>query len=439
MRSPPPPCIPCSWSSATCRDARAAPRRAGDRPSLGRCRARGCERVALAAVGCRRVWRCRMSTRLRSPELVLAGRGCIRGIPGDASVGVPGRAWRDLSASWFHGWRRSAPDSPPFAADRGLSRPPEHRSESMAVRTIASILQSVDWRGARCGLLRHPPRSGRPVLVQTCAPTMYFCVPDYDVPSGGVRVTYRHVDPANGAAYRRRAMHRAATSAAAGLRIETPGGREPGDGNRARDDLVVVGELAISLLDQLPSGTRFVVFNQNPHLTWQRVPERTLADTPHAPTSRRWSWYRTHSRQMVQYAAPSANVVASPQQHRSPSVLFRREPPERVRVHAPRRTGAGRVQVFAMLSGRGMLDGWEIVALHGLTEAEVAAAPEIHRDLCQLRAPRGLRPSRRRSDGLRSLRGRLPWLRGPGISPARVQQPGRARATSLDLPAQSSR
>ncbi len=231
--------------------------------------------------------------------------------------------------------------------------------------------RAVDLARSALRDYRYPLPKVRCAPLQRTPPTVYFCAPDFDVPSGGVRVIYRHVDLLNQEGIPAFVLHRRADFRCTWFENETrvAGSQETVVGP---DDIVVIGELAVPLLRNREPGTRFVVFNQNPHLTWQRVPEALVARYTTSPDLAAIVVVSQHSLEMVQYAAPSANAVRV---HNSidPRLFFPgTAPTERTISYMPRggRDEAG--QVLSMLRGRGLLQGWEVVPLQGMTEGEVA-------------------------------------------------------------------
>jgi hypothetical protein len=220
---------------------------------------------------------------------------------------------------------------------------------------------------------RYPLPKVRRTATQAAAPTVYFCAPDFDVASGGVRVIYRQVDLLNEAGIPAYVLHRRAGFRCTWFANET---RVAGSQDTAvgPDDIVVMGELAVPLLRDREPGTRFVVFNQNPHLTWQRVPESLVRQYSTSPDLAAIVVVSQHSLEMVRHAAPEANVVRvhnSIDPHLfSPSP----QPPGRTIAYMPRGGRGEADQVLSMLRARGRLSGWELVPLQGMTEREVAAA-----------------------------------------------------------------
>ena len=207
--------------------------------------------------------------------------------------------------------------------------------------------------------------------VQRRAPAIYVCTPDYDVPSGGIRVAYRHVDLLNDAGIPAVVLHR------------RPNFRCTWFENRTRvldsrhavigpDDLVVVGELGASLLASLPPGFRFVVLNQNPHLTWRRVSEHDVQRYARSPDLAAIVTVSDHSAAMLRHAAPGARVIRV---HNSidPRLFFAGgQARERTIAYMPRRGSDEAAQVLGIMRGRGALRGWDVTALDGLTERAVA-------------------------------------------------------------------
>jgi hypothetical protein len=219
--------------------------------------------------------------------------------------------------------------------------------------------------------LRYPLPKLRLGAEQATSPTVYFCAPDFDVPSGGVRVVYRHVDILNEAGIPAAVLHRRS-----GFRCTWFENQTRVAGSRGTiigpEDLVVVGEVFVSLLWRLAPRQRFVVFNQNPHLTWERVSDQEVDRYTQSPGLAAVLVVSDHSLEMVRYAAPSANVIRL---HNSidPARFFP-GPPRRGRVisYMPRRGLNEARQVLGMLHGRGLLRGWEVKPLAGLSEDRIA-------------------------------------------------------------------
>lgn len=219
---------------------------------------------------------------------------------------------------------------------------------------------------------RYPLPKVRRTRMQATAPTVYFCAPDFDVPSGGVRVIYRHVDLLNEAGIPAYVLHRRPGFRCTWFANET---QVAASRNTAvgPDDIVVMGELAVPLLRDHEPGTRFVVFNQNPHLTWQRVPEDLVRRYSTSPDLAAIVVVSEHSADLVRHAAPGANVIRVHNSIDPRLFSLAPQPPERTIAYMPRGGRDEAKQVLSMLRARGVLADWEVVPLQGMTEREVAA------------------------------------------------------------------
>lgn len=218
---------------------------------------------------------------------------------------------------------------------------------------------------------RTPLPKLRLVAQQPTQPTVYFCAPDYDVACGGIRVAYRHVDILNQAGIRAAVLHHRPGFRCTWFQNQTRIAWSP-DTVIGPEDMVVVGELSISLLQCLDSQRRFVVFNQSGHLTWQREREAEVDRYMKHPGLAAILVVSSHSLEMMRFAAPSANVVRL---HNSidPSRFFPgASRPRPVISYMPRRASAEARQVLGLLRGHGVLQGWEVRPLEGLTEDQVA-------------------------------------------------------------------
>jgi glycosyltransferase involved in cell wall biosynthesis len=208
--------------------------------------------------------------------------------------------------------------------------------------------------------------------VQRHAPRVYYCVPDYDIPTGGIRVAYRHVDILNEAGIPAAVLHHRATFRCTWFENHTQiaGSRNVVVGP---EDLIVVGELATGLLSQLPPGFRFVVFNQNPHLTWRRVSDVVVRSYAASPYLAAILTVSRHSSEMLRHAMPGNRIIRV---HNSidPKLFYcRSRPAERSIAFMPRRGSDEARQVLGILRARGTLDGWRVTALERLSERQVAA------------------------------------------------------------------
>ena len=195
---------------------------------------------------------------------------------------------------------------------------------------------------------------------------------------------YRHVDHLNGAGIPAAVMHRRGDFRCSWFenRTRVVGSRETGNRagrprrhQRTRD------------LAARPAAVRLPVRRLQPESASHLATGLRCGRSPYSPVPRPRGDGHGIEPQPADGAVrgPECERAASPQQHRSQSVLFRREPPRRVLLHAPRRTGAGASSLRHVERAgdpRRLGDRrppWS-------QGARSRPAPEIHRDLRQLRA-----------------------------------------------------
>lgn len=202
-------------------------------------------------------------------------------------------------------------------------------------------------------------------------PTVYFLAPDYDLPSGGTLVIYRHVDLLNSAGIQAFAVH------------QKPDFRYTWFSNDTQvtsldavtlspDDLLVVSELDVDLISRLSSNIRYVIFNQNSHLTWSR-PVAEMAK--YYCSSRNLAGVVTvsaHNRAMLRQAFGDIEIWRV---HLGidPALFHPQSADRGNRIsYMPRRGRDDAEQLFALLGEREMLKDWELVPLDGISHASVA-------------------------------------------------------------------
>jgi glycosyltransferase involved in cell wall biosynthesis len=212
-----------------------------------------------------------------------------------------------------------------------------------------------------------PTAAGR-----SARPTVYFLAPDYDGPSGGIKVIYRHVDILNAAGIDASILHQRrdfrCTWFGNGTRVTDIGKVQLRSG-----DVVVVPEILMGVLERLQHPIDYVIFNQGVHLTWNGT---THAIARHYSRGNGLLGVVTvsgHSQEMLRYAFADSDISRVHVAIDS-AVFHSVEGPRANRIaYMPRKTSEDAHQIFELLRGRGVLSDWEIVALDGLSEAEVAA------------------------------------------------------------------
>jgi hypothetical protein len=206
---------------------------------------------------------------------------------------------------------------------------------------------------------------------RTATPTVYFLTPDHQVPAGGIRVIYRHVDILNSAGLKAFVLHQKPGFRCSWFEHDTQITNVENAKIR-HGDMLVLPEVDADLLPRLSPGTRHVIFNQNAHLTWDRVTGPAMQAYAARPDLAGMLTVSSHNQEMLRHAFPDCavqrvRISIDPQLFH----LGQNVRPRRI-AYMPRRGRDDARQVLAMLNGRGVLDDWSVVALDGLTHAEVA-------------------------------------------------------------------
>lgn len=202
-------------------------------------------------------------------------------------------------------------------------------------------------------------------------PTIYFFTPDTNTPAGGVLVIYRHVDLLNAAGIRAFVLHQRRGFRCTWFEHNTPV-TDVRSTRVRRGDLLVVPEQDVCLLCKQPQGVRHVIFNQNSHLTWKWDGAQVIRHYINSPDLAGAIVVSDHNADMLRYAFGNLPVRRI---HLGidPMLFHFKEGPRTCRIsYMPRRGSADAEKVLRLLSGRGVLNGWEVVPLEGLTHAEVA-------------------------------------------------------------------
>jgi glycosyltransferase involved in cell wall biosynthesis len=213
---------------------------------------------------------------------------------------------------------------------------------------------------------RRPPRLR--VGEAGASPTVYYLCPDYPLPSGGIRVIYRHVDILAAAGIEAAVLHHADDFSCEWFdhSTRTVGAASTTLGPR---DTLVVPEVYAPFFNRLPSGPRLVAFNQNAYLTF----EHTEAAGPRL--YERFAAAMTVSEDSAEYlrfAFPGLRAEAV--RNAVDPALFHpaAETPARRLALMPRKRPGEAEEILRLLGAR--LDGWEVTPIGGVSERDAAAA-----------------------------------------------------------------
>jgi hypothetical protein len=205
------------------------------------------------------------------------------------------------------------------------------------------------------------------------SPIIWYLCPDTNVPTGGVRVIYRHVDLLNSVGIPAAVVHARAGFSCTWFAHETRVMSAADAVLSAADTLVVPEYYGPSLAD-LPTGLRVVIFNQNTYrtfagrgatATWRRCAE---SDSLAAIVV-----VSQDNVQYARYAFPGVRVARVRDSVDGDMFHPADKPPGRTIGYMPRRRAADARQVLDLLEIRGCTDNWEIVRIEGRTEKQTAA------------------------------------------------------------------
>lgn len=200
---------------------------------------------------------------------------------------------------------------------------------------------------------------------------VFVLCPDHAPPSGGIRKLYRHVD-----VLRKNGIEACVVHTREGFRCtwfanDTPVAYHAQVRPRP-SDFVVVPEVYGPGLAGLHPGVPKVVFNQNAYLTFRGysldpADGRTPYTSPEVVATFAVS---EDNRDYLSYAFPNLRVVRLHYGIDAERFAPRRK--KKVIAFMPRKHAEDAVQVINLLKHRGSLSGWQVVAIDGRPEADVA-------------------------------------------------------------------
>jgi len=206
-------------------------------------------------------------------------------------------------------------------------------------------------------------------IASSPVPRILVLCPDNPAPSGGVRRLYRHVDILRRAGMPSWLVHEKSGFRCDWFKNDTPVLALGEARVNAADYLVVPEIMAMRVVGQVP-GIRTVIFNQNSYLTFQEWPVHGKSPYLHHDVVSTFAVSEDNA-EYLRYAFPGLNVRRlhyGIDPHFAPSW-----PKRRCLAYMPRKNAADAVQVLNLLKARGALNGWEVVAMDGLSEEAVAS------------------------------------------------------------------
>jgi len=207
---------------------------------------------------------------------------------------------------------------------------------------------------------------------QTDTPTIYYFSPDEDVPSGGIRNIYRHVDALNGLGRRARVLHSRADFRTTWFQHQTP---TVGAANAIlhTNDLLVIPEFYGPSLGAVPADVPVVIFNQGAYHTFDFTAfNESGPGAPYRRVQRLLGLLTvsTESADVLAYTFPDLAIGVA-RQAIDPAVFHPNAGARGRRIaFTTHRRAAEREMLLHMLRARGVLDNWELVPITGKSEQE---------------------------------------------------------------------
>lgn len=214
-------------------------------------------------------------------------------------------------------------------------------------------------------------RLAMPVLGNTKSPaTIYFFLPDFDRIAGGILAIYRHVDILNAGGIPAFVLHQRKGFRCTWFENDTRIAYI-GSTTLSSSDLLVVCELDVDLISRMPSGIRFVIFNQSGHMTWLPGAAHVARHYNSNPALMGVVVVSDHSRELLSYAFPHLRLyrihlgIDPSRFHPSESARARRI------CYMPRRGREDAELVLNLLAQRRTLGDWTVKPLDRLPHVEV--------------------------------------------------------------------
>jgi len=202
---------------------------------------------------------------------------------------------------------------------------------------------------------------------------IFAICPDDDTPCGGVRKIYRHVDVLNAGGFDAAVVHQKE-----GFRCTwfEHGTRtlHRSQANLRSGDVLLLSEVIGPRLPQLPADCRIVIFNQNAYYMFKGYGfDPADRNTPYLdPRVRAALVVSEDSRQYLSHVFPRLHVFRL-RLAVNPALFFYDPSLKRPQLcFMPRKHADEALQVINILKFRGALDGFPIVAIHGVSEAKAA-------------------------------------------------------------------
>jgi hypothetical protein len=199
---------------------------------------------------------------------------------------------------------------------------------------------------------------------------IYYVAGDTNVPTGGVRVMYQHVDQLNALGFHASVLHQRSGSRCTWFDNSTSV-RSVRETSIGATDLIVASELDVDILASFTQAPRHVIFNQSGHLTWKRGVQLTHRYYSSAANLHGILTVSEHSTELLNYAFPNMPIATIPNVVEKCNAQSAKG---NVIAFASRRGKNDAQLVMGLLSEHPAMVGWSFQALHDLSAVEFMAA-----------------------------------------------------------------
>jgi hypothetical protein len=253
------------------------------------------------------------------------------------------------------------------------SVPPMELTRRARIRFSSNLDYTMVARLAITRYYNEIPRLSVTRTPSSLPPTAWFICPDYSVPSGGARKLYHYVDILNAAGLNAAIIH-----GRRGFRLRWFENKtrvvNARDVTVGTEDILVVPEIYGPRILNLPRKIRQVIINQNVYNTVRELAEGVESTAPYIsnPDLALVLVVSQDNLEVIKYLFPKIPVRRL--HHSIDRNLF--HPPrgskQRRIAYMPRKRADDSASVISLLKLRGVLDTWETVPLHDLSEMETA-------------------------------------------------------------------
>ena len=203
--------------------------------------------------------------------------------------------------------------------------------------------------------------------------SIYFACPDLDIPVGGIRVIYQYVDMLNEEGVSAYVLHNKEGFRCTWFENQTQVRYSSTRFDASQKDIFVLPEVTDTSVHEILAGYHKVILNQNCYYTFEgATPSTDHLQSPYLdPSLLGCITVSEDSFHYLNYTFPNLELFRVRNRVDSERYAYRATKKNQI-AYMPRKNAADSTQVFQMLRHRGALEGYEVVAIDGVS-AERAA------------------------------------------------------------------